>query len=119
MKERIKDHVQAWGSWTPPVDIRVGPERIRIFVEVPGVDASSLEVRVEGDNLIVEGRKMPPAVKRVLHTEREYGDFFLVIKLSEDVIPSSARASLKAGVLEVEISRINRRIKIQVEEENE
>ncbi len=119
MKEKIRDFVQAWGSWTPPVDIMMGPERVRVIVEVPGVDSSSLEVRVEGDNLIVEGRKLPPMVKRVLHTEREYGDFFLVIKLNEDVTPSSARASLRQGVLEVEIPRVNRKIKIHVEEENE
>ena len=119
MRERIEDDIHAWGSWVPPVDIRVGPEKIRIFIEVPGVEPSSLNLRMEGSKLILEGSKMPPAVKKLIHTEREYGEFLMVINLKDDVIPGTARAFLKAGVLEVEVSRINRKIKIQVEEENE
>ncbi len=119
MRVKPEDDIQAWGSWVPPVDIRVGPERMRVFVEVPGVEPDALNLRIEGNRLILEGRKLPPPAKRVLHTEREYGDFLMVIRLEDDVLPGTARAFLKAGLLEVEVSRANRRIKIQVEEENE
>ncbi len=119
MREKIEDDIHAWGSWVPPVDIRVGPKKMRVLVEVPGVESSSLNLRMEGNKLILEGRKMPPAVKKIIHTEREYGEFLMVINLKDDVIPGTARAFLKAGVLEVEVSRANKKIKIQVEEENE
>ncbi len=119
MREKVEDEVQIWGSWSPPIDIRVSNNRMRIFVEVPGVDASTLNLRIEGDRLIIEGRKMPPKAKRILFTEREYGDFFVMIKLNEDVSTDSVKAKLSHGVLEIEFKRFRRNFKVNLEEKDE
>ena len=119
MREIMEDEVQVWGSWSPPIDIRLSEKKMRIFVEVPGVEASTLNLRIEGDHLIIEGRKMPPKAKKILFTEREYGDFFVIIKLNEDVSADSVKAKLNHGVLEIEFKRVRRNFKVNLEEKDE
>ncbi|MCD6454305.1 MAG: Hsp20/alpha crystallin family protein [Candidatus Aminicenantes bacterium] len=119
MRETIEDEVQVWGSWSPPIDIRISKERMRIFIEVPGVEASTLNLRIEGNHLLLEGRKMPPRAKRILFTEREYGDFFVMIKLNEDISTDSVKAKLSHGVLEIEFKRTRRNFKVNLEEKDE
>ncbi len=119
MSSELEDEVQVWGSWSPPVDIRISTEKLRIFVEVPGVDSSSLLLRIEGNQLIVEGRKMPPRAKKILFTEREYGDFSVMIKLNEEVLTDTGTAKLENGVLEIDFKRRKRNFTLKLEEKDE
>jgi HSP20 family protein len=97
----------------PPaaVDVFVHPDVVEIQVEVPGADASALEVKAHGQNLVVEGLRPgdpePPGSWVVL--ERPVGRFRRVIELPGVVDASRATATLGDGVLNIRVPRIHDR----------
>lgn len=46
--------------WEPPVDLYETPDGLWLVVAMPGADASSIDVTVEGANLIVRGERQLP-----------------------------------------------------------
>ncbi len=103
------------GGWRPLVDITECENKLLIKIEVPGVDSASINVKVEGYKLWVEGRKDPPVARKLLLAEREYGNFFLQINLPDDVIPQSAHAVLKNGLLEISFEKSKRSFTLKIE----
>ncbi|MCA8881575.1 MAG: Hsp20/alpha crystallin family protein [Rhodobacteraceae bacterium] len=47
--------------WEPPVDILETEREILVLVALPGVDTKQVEVRIDGNALLVRGRRMLPA----------------------------------------------------------
>lgn len=71
-------------SWEPPVDIVEDAGAISITVALPGVPPGDLEVGVEGDVLVVAGRRnLPEAFRRatVHRLELPFGRFERRIRL--------------------------------------
>lgn len=104
-----------WGSWKPLVDITESSDRWCVRIEVPGVDPESISLKVDRYQLSVEGRKDPPVATKLLVAEREYGSFFLKINLPDTVIPSTAHATLKNGLLEVSFQKSQRSFTLEIE----
>lgn len=76
-------------------------------VEVPGLDPENLEVRLEGDHLVVEGEKKEE--KRTKHlSEIVYGRIYRSYLLPKDAKKEGIEAKLHKGVLEVRIPREKR-----------
>lgn len=69
--------------WEPPVDVYQTPEGLEVVVALPGVDAASLDVRVEGRSLVVSGRcgRAPRPGSRVLRMELPRGCFQRRVRL--------------------------------------
>jgi len=71
-------------------------------VEVPGLGPENLEVRLEGDQLVVEGEKKEE--KRTKHlSEILYGRIYRSYLLPKDAKKEGIEAKLHKGVLEVRI----------------
>ncbi|RTH36081.1 heat-shock protein Hsp20 [Thermus scotoductus] len=71
-------------------------------VEVPGLGPENLEVRLEGDQLVVEGEKKEE--KRTKHlSEIVYGRIYRAYLLPKDAKKEGIEAKLHKGVLEVRI----------------
>lgn len=76
-------------------------------VEVPGLGPENLEVRLEGDQLVVEGEKKEE--KRTKHlAEIVYGRIYRAYLLPKDAKKEGIEARLAKGVLEVRIPREKR-----------
>ena len=51
-------------SWEPPIDVLETDEEILILVALPGVDPDDVVAVIDGDTLIVSGRRVLPAELR-------------------------------------------------------
>jgi HSP20 family molecular chaperone IbpA len=104
--------------WNPSVEVCEQDDQVRVALDVPGVEESSLQVEITDGELIVRGerqdeRSMEPGRRR---SEVRYGTFTRRIPLPEGADPDGARANLRNGVLEVRIPlhrREPRRVPVQ------
>ena len=51
-------------SWEPPIDVLETDREVLILIALPGVDPDEVEAVIEGDALIVSGRRVLPAELR-------------------------------------------------------
>lgn len=84
---------------TPPVDIFETAEGLVVKADLPGVDKSDLDVRVENNLLTLRGKPSHVAPGEPLY--REYGlvNFFRQFELNERVDQKNISAELTHGVL--------------------
>lgn len=92
------------GQWSPAVDIIETGERIVLRVDLPGLEQSDIELRVDEDTLVIRGERRLPADARpeeFHRSERPHGPFQRSFGLPGNVDQGGIRASHKNGVLEV------------------
>src|SRR4051794_18977660 len=79
------------------------PPALTVFVELPGVDPSSVEVVVAGRALTVSGDRARPRIAGAHYhaMEIEYGAFKRVVELGIDIDPTSVTATYDKGMLKV------------------
>ncbi len=86
---------------------------------VPGVDRSTLETHVDGENLTVSARRTwtLPEGWTTLHRETAENDYRLVLEIDQRVNRESIRAELNQGVLTLTLPKAEavkpRRIEIK------
>ena len=104
----------------PAVDIVENDVGITLLADMPGVSRENLVVKVDGDNLTIEGSaevKVPEKLE-LLHSEIRTPHFRRSFTLSRELDPSRIEASLKDGVLRMHIPKAEearpRRIEINV-----
>jgi HSP20 family protein len=51
-------------SWEPPIDVLETDREMLILIALPGVDPDEVEAVIEGDALVVSGRRVLPAELR-------------------------------------------------------
>ncbi|MBI0584831.1 MAG: Hsp20/alpha crystallin family protein [Methanomassiliicoccus sp.] len=99
-----KPHIQEFGNAPPEAPGREGArepltdiieekERIRVIVELPGVERDDIQLNVE-DRLLD------------ISVDREDRKFSKKVEMPSDVDPDSASASYKNGVLEVTLRKV-------------
>ncbi len=116
------DSSSATAAWIPPVDIHEYADRFEIYVDLPGVDPSKVELTLEDGVLALSGQRAPqPAVQgaeEVQHRrgERVHGNFHRRFVLPDTADSQSVNAVGKHGVLTVTIAKqakaLPRRIQI-------
>ena len=104
----------------PPVDIVENDVGITLIADMPGVSKERLGVRVDGENLLIEGSaevKVPEQLE-LLHSEIRNPYFRRSFTLSRELDPSKIEASLRDGVLRLHIPKAEearpRRIEVKV-----
>ena len=100
--------VQGTGNGRPPVmpmDAYRHEDRFVVRFDLPGVDASSIELTVEKNVLSVsaERRWQPGEGDQVLVSERPQGSFSRQLFLGEGLDPEGIQASYDNGVLSVTV----------------
>ena len=98
----------AVGQWSPAVDIYETNERIVLRADLPGLEQSEIEVRVDDNTLTLRGdRKAPADLKpEDFHrAERPHGPFLRSFSLPQNVDQAGIRATHKNGVLEIVLPR--------------
>jgi HSP20 family protein len=98
----------AVGSWVPVADVYETAEHLVVCLELPGLDQGGIEVRVEDDDLVVEGRRSmerEQAGGQFHRVERSYGTFSRRFGLPSSVDRESVQAVFRDGVLSVTLAR--------------
>lgn len=103
---------QLWASQggprplTMPMDAYRKDDSFLIRLDLPGVDASTVELTVEDDVLTIKAERVPPpaadAIEPVI-TERPFGTFTRQILLGTNLDTEKIKAEYEAGVLTVVI----------------
>ncbi len=92
-------------SWDPNVDVLDDGERIRILIELPGVEAEDVSVTIRGRVLTIRGTKKGRIRSRegirFFCMERYFGTFVKAIPLPRPVNTHRATTKLRDGLLEV------------------
>lgn len=99
------------GIWTPAVDLDETPEEIGLWVDLPGVDPSAVEVSITGQTLTLRGERPAepagaPARDRRRRGERPVGPFLREIDLGADVDADAAHAEASLGVLHIRLPKV-------------
>jgi HSP20 family molecular chaperone IbpA len=89
---------------SPRVDIYETDKAFVLLADMPGVGAAGLDVETEGDELIIHGRVERPASPPD-YQEFELGDYHRAFALTEDLDTNGISATLRDGVLRVEIPK--------------
>lgn len=110
---------EAEAALLPPVDVVEDSGGITLYADFPGVPRERLEIRVESDNLIIEGElaiRMPDGME-VGHAEVGLPRYRRVFSLSKELAGDRISAEYRQGVLKLRIPRaehaLPRRIEIQ------
>ena len=91
----------------PSVDITESESGITLFADMPGVSKERLTIKVEGDDLTIEGQAQidVPESIALLHSEVRSPYFRRSFTLSRDLDPAKIEATLKNGVLQMHIPK--------------
>jgi len=85
----------------PAVDIFETPDELVLVADMPGVPSDAVDVRLEGDQLTIEGRVRPEDYEglKPLYVEYGLGGYHRRFTLGETVDRDNIKAQLKNGVL--------------------
>ena len=101
-------------KWAPQIDLYEHPEHYLLYVELPGVDASGVDVSYVGTTLTIRGEKSKPTgageADKLVRSERRFGTFCRTVDMPDDVDIEKLSAKCQDGVVEITIpkSDVNR-----------
>lgn len=93
-------------GWVPTVEMSVKGDDLVVNLDLPGVKPSEVQVELDGNDLIVQGRSTSQREKRegaFWYTERVYGSFYRSIPLPSGIPLDNIQAQFKDGGLEIMI----------------
>jgi len=96
-------------AWRPPTDVYETEELVIVRMEIPGVGPEELNIAVENETLIVQGRRTDAAREEKVHfrqMEINYGRFQRLIPLSVSVDESDVKATYTGGFLEIILKKV-------------
>jgi len=106
MVERVGLSRRRTGSW-PAVDVAYTsePPRAIVTADLAGIEVVELELQIEGQTLILAGRRGPAETDGDVYqqVEIERGPFRRVIELGAEVLAERASARYEDGILRVEL----------------
>ncbi|MDT0497597.1 Hsp20/alpha crystallin family protein [Algiphilus sp. W345] len=98
----------ATADWVPPVDIEEYADRFALYIDVPGVDPTSIEVTLEKGVLTIAGSRAeaekPEGAER-RRMERASGRFHRRFTLPDTADAEGVTANGRNGVLEIGIPK--------------
>jgi HSP20 family molecular chaperone IbpA len=104
----------------PPVDVIEDATGITLYADLPGVSKDKLGLRVDGDQLTIEGEMALPVTKDMsaVHAEVSRSRYHRAFTLSKELDAEKIQAELSHGELRVRIPKAAhaqpRRISVQV-----
>jgi len=97
------------GAWMPTADVFETDDRIVFVLELPGLALGDIDLRMEGDELVVQGeRRMEKdeGAEQYHRVERAYGKFQRKFPLPSHTDRDSAQATYRNGVLEIVVQKL-------------
>ncbi len=96
------------GGWAPTADVFETSDRWVAAIELPGLDQDALDVRIEGDELVVDGERQMEREARVEayhRVERSYGKFHRRFPIPSTADRGSVAAVYRSGLLTVTLKK--------------
>ncbi len=100
------DAPEAIDSWTPVCDAFETDAGLVLHLELPGLRQDQIELRIDGDELVVDGKRemeRGSSGEQFHRVERSYGKFSRRFALPSTVERSAVQASFHDGVLQVKL----------------
>ena len=97
-----------FGAMMPRMDVTEDEDRIRVAVELPGMDEKDVEVALSDNVLTIKGEKKvetEETEKPYAYMERSYGSFRRSIPLDFEVVTDKIDATFDKGVLTIELPK--------------
>lgn len=120
VKQDKTNPAQQEAALLPPVDVVEDATGITLYADLPGVRKDGLQLRVEGDQLAIEG-EMALALPQTLqpqHADVQLSRYRRTFTLSKELDADKVSAELAHGVLRVRIPKTAhaqpRKISVQV-----
>lgn len=107
-EEANTSSMQVEDRWQPPADVCENRTEWIMIVDLPGVAEADLQVKVDANELIIEGRRVHHFLgedSEVLQQERPQGYFTRTFPLPSNARTEAVTADFKRGVLTVTIPK--------------
>jgi HSP20 family protein len=108
------------GSWAPLADVYETPRAFFVLLELPGLDREDVDIVAQGSILTVRGERHAAASMRpesFYRMERSYGTFSRAFRFAEPIDGDRVEASLRNGVLQIELPKARARSEWRVRAE--
>jgi HSP20 family protein len=117
LQEEMDELFGQWGSPAgirslprgsfPPVNVGASPDKLEVYLFLPGVDPKQLSISIQQNLLTVSGERRIAADEKANYyrQERFSGEFRRAITLPEDVAGDGVDARYRDGVLQISIPR--------------
>jgi HSP20 family protein len=120
MGRDLADWFQAEAELVHPVrlDLSESEDAFTVNAEVPGFTEKELEITVEPRRLTISGKretKEETKTKKMVRTERRTNQILRVVDLPGEADTEKAKATLKNGILELEIPKAAPAKKAQIQ----
>ncbi len=102
------DAPEGFGIWNPVADVYETSRMLCLDLELPGLKQEQIELRLDGDELVVEGtREMDREQEgeQFHRVERSYGKFSRRFRLPSTVDREAIDATYRHGLLRVTLPR--------------
>ena len=104
------DSSGATAGWRPTVDIQEFDSHFQLYVDVPGVNPSDVDITLDNGVLTISGERDRPSVpegEQMINrrSERGHGQFHRRFILPDTVDADNVKASGGNGVLEISIPK--------------
>jgi HSP20 family protein len=110
-------------TWTPSASVVDTGEDYLVSLQIPGVNADSIDVQASRKNLVISGERKTPEYSeghRVLYNDVRYGTFRRVINLPTAIEHEQVNAHYDNGVLTVRLPKTaetkNQVVKVNISE---
>ncbi len=105
-------------TYVPNVDICETEDALFVWADLPGVDESSVDVRLDDDELSIEARVALEETDPLtpIYTEYHVGHFARRFRIGRDVDSERISAKMTSGVLELKLPKAEhaRRRRIEI-----
>lgn len=104
----LLESLPARAGWGPRVDLAETEDAVVLTAEMPGIAPQDVEINVTGNVLTIRGRKHQEKEEKgkdFHYVERHYGDFHRAVQLPGSVDPDKVDATVKDGVLTVNLAK--------------
>ena len=111
-------------SFVPPADVIATEDGVMVYMDLPGVSGEQVDIELENDTLTIRGERPFPygqdGGRGTRRIERGFGRFERTLRVPRGLDPEAVTASLKDGVLTLQIPKPEslkpRKIQVQAEE---
>lgn len=117
----VTEKIRNVKTFAPRVDIYETKDALYLIADMPGVDANTVEVELEKNILTIYGRveSGKPQEHTLVFSEYEVGDYERAFSLPEEIDQEKIKATIKHGVLRLELPKAEKvkpkKIAIQAE----
>jgi len=94
-------------TFVPRVDIFENKDSLFLVADMPGVDEGTVDIELEKNVLTINGRVENGRIKdaALMYSEYEIGDYERVFTLSDEIDRDKIVATVKNGVLRLELPK--------------